>query len=290
MPSPSPAYKRTAGALAADAPVAAEVLAPGRPLEFVHPIVRTAVGEGNPPAERAVLHLQAARLLYAEGGDAERVAPHLLATERRGDAWVVDVLRAAAARSVDRGAPEAAVRYLGRALAEPPDHQTRAAILAELGKAEVRAGLPDEAVEHLLAALAATPDPRQRPQMTQDLAIGLIAPGRYEEAVAILADAVEDAAQVDPELARRIEAELLAGTRLDPRTLPVARARFARLSSDMAGDSPGDGCCSPRSRTSGPWMGPRARSPPVWRPSRSTAVSWPSNRATPDSSWTPDLR
>lgn len=231
---------QTAGARAVDALAAAEVLAAGRPLEFVHPIVRTAVHEGIPHAERARLHLAAARLLDAEGGDAERVAPHLLASEPTADPWVVQVLRAAAARSVDRGAPDAAVRYLGRALEEPPDPGLRGELLAELGKAEVRAALPDEAVRHLREALAATADPRRRAQMTHDLAIGLVAPGRYVEAVAMLEEAAEAASRVDQELARCVEAELLCGARLVPETLPLARKRFERLPKHIAGESPGE--------------------------------------------------
>ena len=173
------------GAAAEDALVVAGVLAARRPLEFVHPIVRAAVAEQLSPPERARRHLAAARMLDAEGGDAERIAPHLLAADARGDAWVVDTLRRAAARSVGRGAPDAAVRYLRRALDEPPAAEVRPALLAELGRAEVRAAMPDEAVEHLRAALASG----SPPDLAHDLAIGLIAPGRYEEAVAMLEEA-----------------------------------------------------------------------------------------------------
>lgn len=228
------------GAAAVDALVGAQVLAPGRPLEFVHPIVRTAVHDAIPPAERARRHAAAARLLHSQGGDAERVAPHLLAAEPAGDAWVVDVLRSAAARSIDRGAPEAAVRYLGRALDEPPEPCLRGELLGDLGKAEARAALPDVAVEHLRQALAETPDPRRRAQMAHDLALGLVAPGRYVEAVAMLEEAVDAARTVDPELGRRVEAELLCSARLVAETLPVAIERFARLPAHIAGDTPGE--------------------------------------------------
>ncbi len=229
-----------AGAAATDALVAAQVLGTGRPLEFVHPIVRSAVYDAIPPAERAASHRAAAQLLTTHGVDPEQVAPHLLAAEPRGDAEVVALLRDAAVRSIDRGAPEAAVRYLRRALEEPPDELARPEVLADLGKAEVRAALPDEAVEHLRDALAATPDPRRRAQMTHDLAIGLIAPGRYVEAVAMLEEAVEAAASVDLELARRVEAELICGARLVAETLPITRQHLDALPDDIAGDTPGE--------------------------------------------------
>ena len=225
---------------AADALVGAQVLAAGTPLEFVHPIVRTAVHEGIPDSERAARHALAARLAHDDGADPERVAPHLLAAQPRGDAWVVDVLRAAAAHSIHQGAPEAAVRYLRRALGEPPDPGLRPELLADLGKAEVRAALPDEGVDHLRRALAETPDPRRRAEMAHDLALGLIAPGRYVEAAAMLDEAADAAATVDPELARRIVAELVAGARLVAETLPLAKARLSRLSLPIAGDTPGE--------------------------------------------------
>jgi predicted ATPase len=70
---------------AADALAAAAVLDTGRPLDFVHPLVRAAAVERIPPAERALNHLAAARMLDAEGDDPERIAPHLLACDRRAD-------------------------------------------------------------------------------------------------------------------------------------------------------------------------------------------------------------
>jgi DNA-binding CsgD family transcriptional regulator len=228
------------GSAAADALAAAGVLGHGRPLDFVHPLVRSAAVERVPPAERALAHLSAARMLDTEGGDAERIAPHLLAAERRADPWVVQVLRRAGARSVDRGAPEAAVRYLRRALDEPPAPEDRAKVLAELGKAEVHAAMPDEAVGHLRTALEETEDPAERAAMAHDLAVGLVAPGRYEDAVAMLEQAMEDAREAAPELGRRLEAELLCAAKLDPQTLHLARSISRRLPAELPGDTLGE--------------------------------------------------
>ena len=229
----------SAGAHAEDALMTAGLLVARRPLEFVHPIVRAAVAEQLLPPERAVRHLAAARLLAAESADAERIAPHLLAADARADPWVVETLRAAASRSLRRGAPDAAVRYLRRALDEPPRPDVRPAVLGDLGKSEIRAALPDAAVGHLREALDQTPDPRERALMTQDLAIGLVAPGRYEEGVAMLQEALESVRDVDPELGRRLEAELLCAARLDPRTVPIARAVYERLPERIDADTPG---------------------------------------------------
>jgi len=66
-------------------------------------------------------HAEAARLLAAEGADADAVCAHLLVCEPAGSIEVVAQLRAAAARAAGRGAPESAVAYLRRALAETAD-------------------------------------------------------------------------------------------------------------------------------------------------------------------------
>ena len=106
---------RHAAALAdvglADAAVAADGLAgigvfePGTPLRFVHSIVRTAVHDDIPETIRGLRHAEAARLLAAEGADADTVCAHLLVCEPAGSAEVVAQLRAAAARAAGRGGP-----------------------------------------------------------------------------------------------------------------------------------------------------------------------------------------
>ena len=135
--------------------------------------------------------------------------------------------------------PDAAVRYLRRALDEPPSAESRPALLAQLGRAEIRAAMPDDAVEHLRAAMSATDSPHERALMAHDLAIGLIAPGRYEEAVQMLDQALESARAVDPELRRRLEAELLCAARLDAGTLAIARRVHDVLPANIPDDTPG---------------------------------------------------
>src|SRR5690606_32464920 len=109
------------------------------PLRFQHPVVRGAVYAAVAPAERLALHARAARLLDARGAPLERVAGHLLAVEPAGDSWVFEQLRRTAAEAVARGAPDAAVTYLERAVREPPPSHQRADVLAELGVAELHA-------------------------------------------------------------------------------------------------------------------------------------------------------
>jgi hypothetical protein len=118
----------------------AHLLAPGRPLAFVHPIVRTAVYEDMADAERAVGHARAADVLAADGQPPDRVAAHLLMAEPRVYAGAVATLRAAARAAAESGSTDIAARYLGRALEERPPDDVRAELLAELGAAEYGAG------------------------------------------------------------------------------------------------------------------------------------------------------
>ena len=104
-----------AAAVAADELADAGILEEGRPLRFIHPIVRAAVEADLSPGERAALHGAAARRLAHEGASADRIAAHLLATDPAGDDWVVESLRAAARTAVANGAPDSAVAHLRRA-------------------------------------------------------------------------------------------------------------------------------------------------------------------------------
>ncbi|HEX8102916.1 MAG TPA: BTAD domain-containing putative transcriptional regulator, partial [Solirubrobacteraceae bacterium] len=97
-------------ARAADALAAVDLLAAGRALDFVHPVVRSAVYEQVAPHERHALHRAAAELLRARGAESERVATHLLRVPP--GAQHVAVLRAAAREALGRGATETAALYL----------------------------------------------------------------------------------------------------------------------------------------------------------------------------------
>ena len=130
---------------AAELLVSAGILEPGRPLTFIHPIVRSGIYSELSSAERAQGHRRAARLLAEQPGADERVAEHLLASEPAADYWVVERWLEARARAARRsGRAESAAVFLRRALEEPPP-PARAArrLLLELGMAEASAGLAD---------------------------------------------------------------------------------------------------------------------------------------------------
>ncbi|MFJ6084701.1 ATP-binding protein [Streptomyces sp. NPDC092369] len=137
---------------AADALRDARVLAGTATLEFVHPLIATAVYRAIPPGVRVALHGQAAWCVVNDGLGPSAAARHLLETHPDGDTWVVHQLRAAAEETLRAGAPDAARRYLARALREPPPFEDRAAVLYELGSASLLTE-PATTVNHLRAAL-----------------------------------------------------------------------------------------------------------------------------------------
>lgn len=197
-------------AAVADALVAlrgAGVLTGDRAARFRHPLIRAAVYDGIGPATRSRRHQRAAALLRAAGGEPERIASHLMATTPAANAETVDGLRAAADSALRAGAPDAAARYLRRALAEPPPHATRAEVAFDLGAAQFGFA-PAEAVEPLRATLAADPDRELRARATLLLAKALNHAGRPGEGVELLEAATASGAP-DAPLATEIEAELL---------------------------------------------------------------------------------
>ena len=137
---------------AADALRGARILTGAETLEFVHPLIATAVYRAIPPGVRVALHGQAAWCVINEGQGPSAAARHLLETHPDGDNWVVQQLRAAAEETLRAGAPDAARSYLARALREPPPYEDRAAVLYELGSASLLTE-PATTVNHLRAAL-----------------------------------------------------------------------------------------------------------------------------------------
>jgi DNA-binding CsgD family transcriptional regulator len=217
-----------AAATAADELAAAGFLEPGRPLRFVHPIVRAAVEADLLPGERASLHAAAARRLTDEGASPHRVAAHLLATDPAGDDWVVESLLPAARTAIANGAPDSAVAYLRRALAEPPSGRLRPGLLLELGFAESYAGDP-QAAAHLEMALATAAEATAQVAITLALGRMLQIDGRNREALEVFDRTRARLASTDRRAALTLEGAALGAAQLDAQTADDAAQRIARL-------------------------------------------------------------
>jgi DNA-binding CsgD family transcriptional regulator len=156
-----------------------------RPLAFAHPMLRAGVYGEIAATDRAEAHAQAARLLAGGQAGAPRVAEHLLLAAPAGDPWVVEQLRRAARAAAARGAPESAVAYLRRALAEPPPGEVDAGLFLDLGSAEYSAGQPGWE-QHLTAAVDAAGDDTARTAAALLLATALGFQLRFAEAVEVV--------------------------------------------------------------------------------------------------------
>lgn len=224
-------------AAAADVLANAEVLAHSTSLEFAHPIVREAVYADIGPRERAEAHARAAAVLTARGVSAERVAAQVGEAPPVGDGERVALLRRAADDALARGAPGAAVAWLGRALAEPPAPESRADVLLDLGRAELRTAAPT-AVGHLAAAVDLIAEPGRLATAARLLGNALTWAGESDRAVAALESAI--ARVGDREQALFLEADLVAHAQEASRCARAAAAeRLARLG-DLRGVTPGE--------------------------------------------------
>jgi len=210
--------------------VRAEVLAADDPPRFVHPVVRAALEASLGRAERDRAHRRAAWLLYADGDPPGQVAAHLADVRPAGDGWVLARLREAARSALDSGAPQAAAGLLERALAEPPPPGQRAEVLRQAARAEAAAGR-DMACVHLEEALRLVTGPRARAEIALEVAEAYAALFRWVDAVDVIERALAELNGADPELAARLESELVVCGLHDARRAPRVAPVLARLGS-----------------------------------------------------------
>lgn len=195
-------------ARAAESLIEARLVADARPLAFVHPLVRAAVLADMSTPRRAAVHGQAARLLRENGAAADAVAAHLLLAEPAANEWAVGELRAAAELAVARGAAGAGVRYLRRALREPPPPGQRLAVSRELGSALLKADDP-EGIDVLRAVRSSLDDPVARAEIVTEISLSLTIRRRSEEANELLGESLAEQPDPDGELATLLRGHLL---------------------------------------------------------------------------------
>lgn len=188
--------------------IAARLLGDTSSLAFVHPLVRDAVLTEISEPRRASMHAQAARLLHEDGFELDTVAAHLLLAEPAADEWAVAQLRSAAASALGRGAADAAVRYLRRALREPPAPAGRLAISRELGVALLQASDP-EGIEVLRTVRSATGEVELRAAITNELGSSLGLRNGNEEAADLIEESLSELRDPDGELGLMLRGWLL---------------------------------------------------------------------------------
>jgi DNA-binding CsgD family transcriptional regulator len=217
---------------AAAALVRLDLLRREDPLEFFHPVVRSAVYETLDVVERDAAHRSAAELLLQAGMLPESAAGHLLRVAPQADALMVSTLRQVAERSLSQGAAEAAVGYLSRALDEQIDPAARAEVLVELGFAERRTNGP-AAADHLRAGLALLADRSRRCAVALELGRALWFTDQIGEALAVFEQALDEVDRKrDPDLHELLLAELISSAWWDAQTYPIAEATIGELDLD----------------------------------------------------------
>jgi DNA-binding CsgD family transcriptional regulator len=197
---------------AVDALIEAELLHPGLPPAFVHPIIQQALYESVPPAERTRLHMAAARELGRDTDRCERAAAHLLVASSAGPAdgeWAFQVLRAAARRAGDRGSADQAVRFLRRALVEEAPRAQRRSLLLDLGAAESAARMP-AAADRMEEARRLASTPAERAQAALGLSMVRFLAAELPEAVAACEEVLEAPGDLDRELHLALEFQAAA--------------------------------------------------------------------------------
>jgi DNA-binding CsgD family transcriptional regulator len=152
---------------------------------FAHRVVADALYEEIGPARRRHLHARAAAALRAGPGDLVDLARHVAASAAPGDPEAVEVLAAAARRTLTT-APEAAAGFCERALALlAPGAAERPDLLALHSRALARACRPEPALAPGREALALLPAGAQRSRTATTVITSLYLLDRIDEAIEV---------------------------------------------------------------------------------------------------------
>ncbi|MFI6498967.1 LuxR C-terminal-related transcriptional regulator [Nonomuraea typhae] len=181
-----------------------QILTPGWPVSFAQPVVSTSIYRSIPLNERQWLHGRAAWSLSGRCQSEQVVAGHLLESAAKGEQRTVEVFRHAARQAKAEGAPHSAVRYLQRALQEPPSAETATEVALELAVARLEVD-PGLAIRQLKRLYGQTGPPAERARVAVHAAGAFMLADRIDDAVHMLDDAREHLrAPEDGELAAAI--------------------------------------------------------------------------------------
>ncbi|MGW0892437.1 AAA family ATPase [Saccharopolyspora sp. NPDC002578] len=197
---------------------------------FVHDFVRQEVLERTPPAELDRLRERAAMLLNDVGRPAEEVAVLLLALPGEPSPWMAGVLRDAATRAEQRGAPGVAARCLERVLLV---HGSDVAVLTQAA----RVAEPVTGLRYLERALELIDDPRARVPIAVQYAVSSLTAQNSVRAFEVVSAALDeldavlgtDPGDVDRTLRTLAESVLLISGMDEKSTLSRIETRFRNV-------------------------------------------------------------
>lgn len=193
---------------AVDTLVAAGLVDGVRPVRLAHPLVQAAISDDIPASARATAHRRALEILASEGVPDDGLLVHAMNGEPGGNPATVDLLRRTAERARLNGLPKTAVNHLRRAMAEPPEVEVRPEVVAELGRAEVRAGDFQPGLQHLEESLTGLADVDRRIDVHRDRAFAAFASGGMDGARNLVTDALAELGGKDSDGALQLEADL----------------------------------------------------------------------------------
>ncbi|MEU9118034.1 AAA family ATPase, partial [Streptomyces sp. NPDC048483] len=201
---------------------------------FLHRVVCDAVDSGLTIAERERSRNAAAEILHQAGRPAEHVADLLMGVTDTHRPWAIRVQRTAAEAALRRGVPEAAARYLRRALLQSTAGDgERARLLIDLAKAE--RGIDPAACErHISQAVRLLSSATDRAAATLLLPPSFLG-GATSSAADLLRNVSEDFEPTDPrqgcpsEISLRLEARLWHAGHENPAELTGAVERLRSL-------------------------------------------------------------
>ena len=233
---------------AAELLTTAGILESGRPLTFIHPIVRS--GIYSELSTRRARDMATAVPPSCSPSNRARTSGSpstCWSASPPAIGWVVERLVEAACAAGKQGAPESEAVFLRRALAEPPPPGDRSALLLDLGMAEASAGLADWP-EHLQQAVDTAPDAAAAAEAAMVLGLALSRAQRFAEAVEVLDRAASSLDSDHSELALLLEAAAVVAGMNDPVTAPSVAVRREALRERAAGRSGGATRAAGRSR------------------------------------------
>jgi class 3 adenylate cyclase/DNA-binding CsgD family transcriptional regulator len=206
----------------------ADILRFELPLEFTHPVIRKAVYDDMSAAERVAGHRRAATILAEAHAEPEHVAAHLEHTLPAGDPFVVETLKKAAQRALQRGSSDVAVALLSRAMEEPPTGAERGEILRALGLAQRLLDNP-EAIRLLGEAFELIEDPKRRARIGIELGRCLLRANDPDAAIAAFRKARQVIGGADPDLDESLWSEIINVGWFQPENVAASETEIASL-------------------------------------------------------------